>query len=319
MVPFERASRYRGIPANVMRLLKPPYARLCTPLFRKDVVRESVSAMLDWLASSPESGSLVEFRFMTGEGRVAQELHQQTTHRRWIVCQTESTVRALLKPVHDAETYLNRALRGRRRKEYQRLWSRLSEAGPTEYRALGSREDARHWVTAFLDLEVQGWKGREGTALASREKDRSYFETVALDAHRHGQLMMGGLFHQERPIALKMNLLSGRGAFAVKIAFDEHFARYSPGMLLEMENVRRVHAMPGIDWMDSTADMEHFMINRLWTDRRTVETFLVSPGRFWGNVVASTFPLLRGVKFMLQRRPGPQGESPSTTKGIDDD
>lgn len=319
MVPFERRSDYRGIPARVLRLLRPPYTRLCTPLIHKQFVRETVRALLDWLALSPESGSLAEFRFIAGEGRVAQELHQQTTDRKWIVFQSESTIRALLKPRKNAELYLDDALRRRRRKEYLRLWNRLSEAGRTEFRVMRQAEDARPWVSAFLDLEAKGWKGREGTALASTEKDRHYFEEAALMAHARGQLMMLGLYHQDRPIALKMNFLSGRGSFAIKIAFDETFSRFSPGVLLEMENVRRLHARPEIDWMDSTADSEHFMINRLWIDRRTMETFLVSPERFWGNLVATAYPALRGIKFMLQRRPASVAPLPPPAIGAHHD
>ena len=304
MFPFEIRARYRGLPCRVLRLLRPPYNRLCTPLVHKEFVTECVDALLDWLERSPESGSLVEFRFMTGEGRVAQELHQQTTERHWTVLQTECTTRALLKPMESADAYLERALRGKRRKELRRIEKRLNDLGPTEYRSLEPQDDAKPWIDAFLDLESHGWKGQAGTSLASEEETRRFFEEAAVEAHRHGQVMMLGLFHQNKPIALKCNFVSGRGSFAFKIAYDEKYARYSPGVLLEMENVRRLHQMPHVAWMDSTADAEHFMANRLWIDRRTVETLLVSPHRTWGNCIAAGFPLLRWIKSLARRKGG---------------
>jgi hypothetical protein len=50
------------------------------------------------------------------------------------------------------------------------------------------------------------------------------------------------------------------------------------------------------------------MINRLWIDRRTVETLLISPNRAWGNLIVSCFPLLRWAKRATRRivrRPNP--------------
>ena len=300
MFPFELAPNYRGLPSRVLRLLRPTYNRLCTPLVHRGFVTECVSSLLDWTEHSPDSAPLVEFRFITGEGRVAQELHQQINDRHWTAFQSDCTIRALFRPMSSADVYLERALSGKHRKEFRRLEKRLSEAGPTEYRCLGRHDDAAPWVASFLELESSGWKGQDGSSLTSREETRTFFKEAATEAHRHGRLMMLGLFHKQRPIALKCNFFSGNGSVAFKIAFDEKYARYSPGMLLEIENVKRLHEIPEIAWMDSTAESQHFMINRLWIDRRTVETIVVSPNRTWGNFIASSFPFLRWVKGSAQ-------------------
>ena len=296
MFPFELASRYRGLPVRVLRLLRPTYNRLCTPLVHREFARECVSALLDWAEHNRAKIPLLEFRFITGEGRFAQELHQQVTERRWTAFQSHCTIRALFKAMPNAELYLERALRGKHRKEFRRIENRLRQNGPTEYRWLGRRDDEKPWLSAFLQLESSGWKGQSGSSLASREDTRRFFEECASEAHRHGQLMMLGLFHRDRPIALKCNHLSGNGSFAFKIAFDEDYARYSPGMLLEIENVRKLHQMREVAWMDSTAESQHFMINRLWLDRRSVETLVVSPACPWGNLMLSSFPFLRWMK-----------------------
>ena len=296
MFPFERQTHYRGLPCRVLRLLRPKYNRLCTPLVHREFVAECVTALIDWLEQSPDSCPLVEFRFIAGEGRFAQELHQQITERRLMAFQSECTVRALFKPMSSGESYLERALKGKRRKEFRRLENRLSEAGRIEYRCLDPKGDAKPWITSFLELESRGWKGEMGSSLASQEDARRFFEESAQEAHRHGQLMMLGLFHENKAIALKCNFVSGHGSFAFKIAFDEEYGRYSPGMLLEMENVRRLHTMPEVAWMDSTADAQHFMINRLWIDRRTVETLVVSVNRPPGGLIVAGLPLLRWMK-----------------------
>ncbi len=297
--PMEKGSRFRGIPCAVIQLLKTPYSRLNTPLVHRDYVHESIRALLDWFDSSLNSCSLIELEFLTKGGRVAQELHQQVTDRRWGIYQYECTIRALLKPQSNADIYLKKALQGKHLKEFRRLERKLMKLGATEFRTLEPKDDHAPWIASFLELESRGWKGNKKTSLASNQATQEFFEEMTAEAHRNGQLMMLGLFHKGKPIALKCNILSGNGAFAFKIAYDEEFAAYSPGTLLELENIRLFHLMPQLTWMDSTAESHHFMINRLWLDRRSIENLILSPNRAWGNFIIASMPILRWIKRAL--------------------
>jgi CelD/BcsL family acetyltransferase involved in cellulose biosynthesis len=105
--------------------------------------------------------------------------------------------------------------------------------------------------------------------------------------------MMLRLRLDDRVIAYKVNFLSDPWAFAFKIAYDEGYSSFSPGVLLEIENIRRFQSTSSLAWMDSCADANHFMANHLWSDRRVVQTTLVAArGRFAGFVTA-TLPLAR--------------------------
>lgn len=297
--PLVQEKTFRGIPCKVLRLMSTTYSRLCTPLIDRNFIKESVSAVLNWVEKSPESAPLIALSDITGEGRIAQEFHRQINDRQWAHFQYEWSIRALLKPPIDGQTYLKPALQNKHIKELHRLERKLMALGPTSYRYLEPHEDPKPWIDIFLELESSGWKGKTQTSLASNPATKVFFEELAQGAHRNGQLMMLGLFHQDKPIALKCNILSGNGAFAFKIAYDEHFAAFSPGVQLELENIRRFHLMPQLHWMDSTAQSHHFMINRLWIDRRSIETLIFSPNRAWGNFIISIFPLLRWIKSTL--------------------
>src|SRR5262249_38316122 len=154
-----------------------------------------------------------------------------------------------------------------------------TDAGPIEYTALATDADLDGWLEEFLQLEQAGWKGKLGGALAANDARRSYFLTVAQEAWRRGRLMMLALKHNGEVIAQKCNFLAGDGSFAFKIAYNEAYARYSPGFFLELENIRRLHDAPEIRWMDSCAVPDHPMINRLWLDRRTIQTVLIPTGK----------------------------------------
>ena len=111
--------------------------------------------------------------------------------------------------------------------------------------------------------------------------------------------MMTAMRLDGQPIAQKFSLIDSRGAFAFKIAYDENYARFSPGTLLEVENICRLHARPDIEWMDSCAAPVHF-INRLWDDRRTIKSVLVSTGGRAGALVVWLIPFMRGLNRALR-------------------
>ncbi|HEV2668965.1 MAG TPA: GNAT family N-acetyltransferase, partial [Blastocatellia bacterium] len=98
------------------------------------------------------------------------------------------------------------------------------------------------------------------------------------------------------------NFLSGQGSFAFKIAFDEEYARYSPGVLLELENIRRLHAQSKVKWMDSCAATSHPMFDRLLPDRRTIQDVVIGAGKPLGDWVVAATPLLRLLNRKLRRK-----------------
>jgi hypothetical protein len=67
-----------------------------------------------------------------------------------------------------------------------------------------------------------------------------------------------------------INFRTPPGSWSFKIAYDEDLARFSPGVLIELENLAKVLNDPEIDWMDSCAVQDHSMINSLWAERRSI-------------------------------------------------
>jgi len=225
----------------------------------------------------------------------------------------ELYTRALLRRASDAETCIRRALPGRRLKELNRVRRRLAEKGTLTFEELTPEGKLTEWLEGFLALEARGWKGEAGTALASAEGKRQFFLESARSAFARGQLMMMRLRLNGRAIAYKCNFLSRPGAFAFKIAYDEEYSSYSPGVHLELENVRCFHALPGMEWMDSCADPDHFMANHLWSDSRTIQTTAVAVRGRLNGLLLATFPLLKWAKHSL-RPAAPSAEINNTTE-----
>ncbi|HEU0173515.1 MAG TPA: GNAT family N-acetyltransferase [Blastocatellia bacterium] len=284
----------RKLPLKTLCLWrKPEMIYLCAPLLRAGYGREALSAFFNWLDTGGHNCSLMEFGFVTGEGPFHHLLIDYLHENLKFSYVAESFTRAMFRPAADAEDYIRVALNRARRKEYRRQERRLAETGRLEYSTLDADSDVGAWIEEFIEFEATTWKGKGGRALAGNEADRKYFVEIAREAFRRGKLMMLALRFNGRLIAFKVNFLSGYGSFAFKISFDEEYARYSPGVLLELENIRLLHERPQIKWMDSCASPDRFMINHLWTDRRAIQTMVVSARKRRKDFVVAAIPLLK--------------------------
>ncbi|MBL0914629.1 MAG: GNAT family N-acetyltransferase, partial [Sphingopyxis sp.] len=123
------------------------------------------------------------------------------------------------------------------------------------------------WLDQFLELEARGWKGRAESALASHGETEAWFRAVLAGAAEAGRLDMRALDLDGRPLAMLINFLCPPGGFSFKTAFDEDYARFSPGVLLQQANLDLLDD-PRIEWVDSCAAPGHPMIDSVWRERR---------------------------------------------------
>ena len=294
---------WRGAgPVRVAQLWQHRYCYLCTPLLRQGQGQRALARFFDWLS---QGAALLRLPEIPGDGPFHDLLVNELNHRGWPSQVSAWYTRALLKPAPSGEHYLERALAGKRRKELRRQRSRLAEQGQLELCQLKPGDDLKPWIQDFVALEASGWKGRESVAVKNAAGDLRWFEEMSTEALRRGRLMMLGLKLDGRPIALKYNLLAGEGSFAFKIAFDESYSRFSPGVLLELENVQRVHEHKDLRWMDSCAAPNRFMINHLWTERRQMQTLFIAPGGNAKSLLLALLPLARWARGLV-KTPKPQ-------------
>ncbi len=177
--------------------------------------------------------------------------------------------RAMLQTTLDPETYLSRTMRPKKRKEIKRLRSRLEDLGAVAFTALARDGSIAAWKDQFLALESSGWKGRKGSALGSKPATAAFFAEVIEGAHAAGKLDMLKMTLCGKPIAMLVNLVAPPGSFAFKIAFDEDYAQFSPGVLIKIESLK-AFSRPDVSWTDSCAAPDHPMINSLWAERREI-------------------------------------------------
>ncbi|MFM9976856.1 MAG: GNAT family N-acetyltransferase [Sphingomonadaceae bacterium] len=234
------------------------------PLIRRGHEWSFWRAALDLLDRADWAPNFLHLNALDRDGTVLAGL--EGVRRADIV---HSSERAMLSSRLSSAEYLETHVRKKKRKEIGRLASRLGELGTIEYETLPADSDPAPWIESFLTLESSGWKGREGSALGADPATRGFFTAAVLGAQASGRLDMLRLTLDGRAIAMLVNFLTPPGSYSFKIAYDEDFARFSPGVLIQIENLK-ILDRDDIAWMDSCAVEDHPMINSLWAERRTI-------------------------------------------------
>jgi CelD/BcsL family acetyltransferase involved in cellulose biosynthesis len=295
--PFQRARRYKGVPAGVLALWRHRHCMLCVPLVSAEAAAPCMDAFLAWAASE---AAILQFEYLPVGGAFHCALIDAAARRQASTVADDAYTRAILRKGPSAERYIESAMSNNTRRKLARKARRLAERGPVAHVRLGADGDADAWIARFLALEASGWKGERGSALASREGDRQFATAVLREAFHRGRLLTLGLDLDGIPIARCCSVLAGPGSFAFKTAYDERYADFSPGVLAELDRIAAFHALEGIEWMDSFTGPDNKRLDAMWKDRIAVQASAVALNR-WGDLVLAALPVLRWAKRALKR------------------
>jgi CelD/BcsL family acetyltransferase involved in cellulose biosynthesis len=209
------------------------------------------------------------------------------------------TERALLASDLSPQAYFEASMSGKKRKELRRQHARLAEQGELAFERRVDDRELGEWTDAFVRLERAGWKGAQGSALACDPGKAAFFREALRGAAANGRLERLTLALDGAPIAMLANFVTPPGAYSFKTAYDERFARFSPGVLLQRENLDLL-ARADIAWTDSCAAADHPMIERIWREKRPIVRVSVAIGGRLRRATASPI-------FAVETRGRPQG------------
>jgi CelD/BcsL family acetyltransferase involved in cellulose biosynthesis len=265
MMPICIAPNYGRIPVRHVENWLHYNSFFGAPLVRRSFEAYFWHRALAMLDADPAMPSFLHLVALDSEGPLASAL----LRARKGAAIVHRSSRAMLQSDLSPTAYYEATVRKKKRKEIGRLQHRLAESGSVVFNRLSDANALDEWIDCFLALEASGWKGRDGAALANAAETEAFVRDALRGARAAERLEMIRLDVDGRAIAMLVNFMTPPGSFSFKIAFDEEFARFSPGVLIQLENLKVLEA-PGIDWMDSCAVEDHPMINSLWHERREI-------------------------------------------------
>jgi CelD/BcsL family acetyltransferase involved in cellulose biosynthesis len=223
--------------------------------------------------------------WMAGDGPVAAALAAATAARRpaWLLADPRRA-RPVLRRREDAD-YLATTLHGKHKRRQRNKRRNLERqlGAPLELVDEGARIEA---VDRLLSIEFGGWKGGVGTAVLCRPDRASYFRAICAAFAEQGRLQIVSLQAAGTTVAMKCDIRAGDATFGLRTAYEDRFAKASPGVELEIEAVGAFHASGARIWDSATNHPENPQ-QWLWPDKRPVARAVVSLGGALGRIATS--------------------------------
>jgi CelD/BcsL family acetyltransferase involved in cellulose biosynthesis len=250
-------------------LVVPAYAHghLATPVIDRNHLDETLDALLDCIAADRELPKIISFEALGAGEPTSDALVSVLTARGAAPCMFDRVRRPRLASALDGKAYLENALSSSTRKKLRQHRRKLSEKGALTSTVATEPAAVRQAIDEFLAIELSGWKGRQGTALASDEGNAAFMRGAMVTLAAHGNAAVHSIYLDGKPISMQLILRAGDAAFTWKTTYDEAFHDFSPGMLLLEDYTTAFLADKSIAFVDSCSfDDTGFM--SVWQERQ---------------------------------------------------
>ncbi|MGE0407677.1 MAG: GNAT family N-acetyltransferase [Amphiplicatus sp.] len=270
VLPLAPERGYARLPLRYLASVMHEHCFYAAPLVRRGHEAAFFDMLFSMLEKHPARFSFLRLRHIDPDGPLALAALGAAKRARRLAFASGGFERAALAGEYRAADYIDDTIRKKKRKELARLRRRLEEAaGPVRFHRLDGADDLGIWTSMFLLLENAGWKGREGSAIAASRASTQFFREALKAAFAAGALRFYRLDAGPDTIAMIVNFIDSGEGYSFKIAYAPRFARYSPGVMLEIDMLKALEG-EGLKFLDSCARADHPMINSLWTGRRRI-------------------------------------------------
>lgn len=271
LAPIRPTRLGRLIPA--MAVWVHPHGPLGTPLLDADAIDEAAAGLVAAMDGGRPGQGILEFPYLPLAGPVADALRRHAERTGRPVTVLAAHRRAMLKRTGADPTAFLQAISTKKRRELTRQLRRLGELGAVTIEHVADPAGRTGALEDFFALEASGWKGRRGTALTLRPSEKAF----ARAAVAGGDATIHAIRFDGRAVAMLVSFKAGASAVTWKIAYDEAYARYSPGVHVMLEASKALLADLAVERIDSIAVANHPMVDPIWPDRLEIGTLVIGP------------------------------------------
>ncbi len=208
-------------------------------------------------------------------GKVARLTRAVAIGRNLPLTVTDTHSRPMLESLLDGPTYLRNAISPAHFRELRRQWNNLEKQGALNYSVARQPAEIRLRMEEFLALEASGWKGKGRSAMVL-DRFRAAFAREAITNLADGDsVRIHTLDLDGRAIASMVVFLMSGEAYTWKTAYDERYAKFSPGKLLLAELTEWHLDDANIARSDSCAVPDHPVMSRFWQEREEMGTLVI--------------------------------------------
>jgi len=299
IVPFVR-KRVMGMTWEIASILRSDYLPDCTPLIRKPFAAETFDFLFQHL--SDQRIAFLNLNTITADSEFEGVLDAAITRAGFARFQQDRFERAGLSPEASFDVYQANHFSKNLRKQLRRCERQLSENdGELTFTTSDESSDFTQWTEDFLKLEASGWKGCGGTAMNCNASSREFFcEMIRRQSSGEPKVVFSALRLGDEPIAMLCDIYADDYAVAYKTAFNEEFAKQSPGLLLEVFNVAAVH-QKNVRSVDSCTVPGVSAVSRIWNDTIQMQSTVIGLGGLPTRWIIGALPMLQKLYRTLRK------------------
>jgi hypothetical protein len=307
--PFERITLHSLLPLSCLRLWADPFNYLnarCDPLVRKGH-EHCIDALLDWFLQGNGNCNLLNLRGLTDGTSITRTLMSRLSDDGALAFAHSTIESHLYRRQISAGAYINAILSTKSQQTLRRYERRLRDLGEVEYADVAEASDIGALIDEFIALEHQGWKGKQGVSIAAYGH-REWVRDLLADAHERKRLSLLTMRVGGKLIAARCVFLAKPGSFLFKLTYDEDdlYAKRSPGLLLELEAIRRMHSDSellgrDIEWLDTCSSPFSLIFSRSRSEALKIHRFVVARNRTPAALGISMFPHVRRIGALLSK------------------
>ncbi len=288
----ERISRFRLPAWGIPNVLGIPHV---DPAYAEDGLRTAI----ELLATRWSPRRILRLHRIPVDGTVGPALLAAVKGTRCSSLEPEPSICPFVKR-RPSPTYLHETLMGRTRRKLGQKRRNFERVLGDRLRIVdrGSEPQA---VERFLAMEAAGWKGLARTAMLSIAGEGDFFRAVCSAFAADNRLRLLSLEAAGATVAMRCDVLAGERLFSLKMTYDERFAQFSPGLLLEVDSVQVFHESAAT-WLYSATNYPDSPAFFVYPDRQMLVHPVVIPGRLARRLVETVvLPTLRTLR---RRTPG---------------
>jgi len=268
--PITIVRNHSSLPFPVLSIWAHSEALLGTPLVDRQNPERVINAFLDHVSGSAKLPKIIVLRHTPEMGLFMSSFARVLSKRGDRLAMYGRHERAYLAPMGSRASYLEFAIKAKRRHELQRLRRRLQDTGCVEVSTTKDAPMIGSALDDYLTLEASGWKGRAGTAIAPRRNLRGFVEASVASLAAKGTIRIDRLLVNSRAIAAAITLQSQDKAWYWKMSYDEAYGRFSPGTLLTLELTKLLLLDSTILSVDSSTKPDHPTLDHMWREHLAV-------------------------------------------------
>jgi CelD/BcsL family acetyltransferase involved in cellulose biosynthesis len=226
------------------------------PLVLDDAARDAVLDQLFGAGRSSVELSLLDDELLASIGDSARGAGRRVVKRTIASCPVVE--------MGDCFEEYERGLSRNRRRSLRRGRRCLEAEGDLTFDIHTGLDGLDGALEELFAVELSGWKGRRGTAIASNGNTRGFYSDVAHWAAARGWLRLAALRVDGRAIACDYSIAFDGTWFSLKSGYDEDYRRFGPGALLLREELRHCFEQ-GVTSLELLGTEDAFKLS--WTER----------------------------------------------------